>query len=444
MKRSLAKTFMKYASLNILGMLAISVYILADTYYISKAIGPLGLTALNLSIAIYSFIHGMGLMIGIGGATRFSIAMSEGKTLEGPRIFTMAMKLGLLVSLFFVMLGMFFVEPLAKGLGADAETLVMTKTYLSTILIFSPLFILNNMLIAFVRNDQNPKGAMKAMVMGSLSNILLDYLFMFPLGLGMFGAAIATSAAPLISMMVLYPHFKQRGTKLFLPKVSLAVSSVKDFFSLGMSALVVEVSSGVVLLTFNLLILGLEGNDGVAAYGIVANLALVAIAIFTGLSQGVQPLFSRYHGEGNDVYLEKSKNLGLITALSLGLLLYGVVGFFAGSLVDIFNSQGNAHIATMAERGLRVYFLGLILTGVNILLSTLASATERVKEGFFLSMARGIFVILPLVFVGAKLFGMDGVWMSFGLTELLVLGATSFFFLRRKEDRRKAWRKGNI
>ncbi|HBT19675.1 MAG TPA: MATE family efflux transporter, partial [Clostridiaceae bacterium] len=150
MRGSLAKTFMKYASLNILGMLAISVYILADTYYISKAIGPLGLTALNLSIAIYSFIHGMGLMIGIGGATRFSIAMSEGKTLEGPRIFTMAMKLGLLVSLFFVMLGIFFVEPLAKGLGADAETLVMTKTYLSTILIFSPLFILNNMLIAFV------------------------------------------------------------------------------------------------------------------------------------------------------------------------------------------------------------------------------------------------------------------------------------------------------
>ncbi|HBT19623.1 MAG TPA: MATE family efflux transporter, partial [Clostridiaceae bacterium] len=298
-------------------------------------------------------------------------------------------------------------------------------------------FILNNMLIAFVRNDQNPKGAMKAMVMGSLSNILLDYLFMFPLGLGMFGAAIATSAAPLISMMVLYPHFKQRGTKLFLPKVSLAVSSVKDFFSLGMSALVVEVSSGVVLLTFNLLILGLEGNDGVAAYGIVANLALVAIAIFTGLAQGVQPLFSRYHGEGQGVYLEKTKKMGIFTALSLGLLLYGVVGFFAGSLVDIFNSQGNAHIATMAERGLRVYFLGLILTGMNILLSTLASATERVKEGFLLSMARGIFVVVPLVFVGSKFFGMDGVWMSFGLTEVVVLGGTWLFFSQKKGKLKK-------
>ncbi|MFR5602161.1 MAG: MATE family efflux transporter [Lachnospiraceae bacterium] len=197
--------FFKYVSFNILGMLGLSCYILADTFFISKGMGADGLTALNLAIPVYSFIHGSGLMIGIGGATRYSLLKNGSSRQAMDLVFSRSVLYALGFSCMFVFAGIFFPNQLSRLLGADANVHQMTSSYLQVILVFAPAFMMNNVLLAFIRNDGNPRLSMLAMITGSLSNIVLDYLFIFPMGMGIFGAALATGFAPLISIAISVP-----------------------------------------------------------------------------------------------------------------------------------------------------------------------------------------------------------------------------------------------
>lgn len=163
-KNSVFREFCKYASLSVLAMAAISCYILADTFFISAGLGADGLTALNLAIPVYNFIHGTGLMLGMGGATRFAVCRSRGDHAGGNAMFTATLWLGAAFSLLFVALGILCPTQLAQLLGADGVTLPMTRTYLQVLLLFSPAFILNDILLCFNRNDGAPQLSMAATV----------------------------------------------------------------------------------------------------------------------------------------------------------------------------------------------------------------------------------------------------------------------------------------
>jgi putative MATE family efflux protein len=420
MEKSILKNFIKYVSLNIMGMIGLSCYTLADTFFVAKALGATGIAALNFSISIYSVIHGTGLMIGIGGATRYSILKSRNKDMKANIIFTTCMKLGVIIGIIFALIGIFGSTSLALVLGADVTTLPLTKEYLSTILCFSPFFIMNNIVLAFVRNDNNPNLSMIAMLLGSFSNIVLDYVFMFPFDMGMFGAAFATGLAPIISIGVLLIHFIKKKSKFKYIHSKVKFSYIRDIFGLGLSTFIVEVSSAVVLITFNLVILRLKGNLGVAAYGIVANISLVGISVFTGIAQGVQPLISKGYGLKNHELLQKVKNYALITSISLALFMYLFMFLNSDSIIGIFNSEKNLEIAQIAKSGLRIYFIGFFFVGINIIMAMYLSSTERTRNALIISVSRGCVIIVPLVILLSRMWNITGVWFAFVLTECIV------------------------
>ncbi len=439
MKHSLLKTYIKYVSLNIMGMIALSCYILADTYFISKALGATGLAALNLSISIYSVIHGIGLMIGIGGSTRFSILKAQSNNHRAEIVFSTSIKAGVLVSILFVMVGLFGSRFLALTLGANQQTLPLTISYLSTILIFAPFFILNNIILAFVRNDNNPKLSMVAMLIGSFSNIILDYVFMFPLKMGMFGAAFATGLAPIISLGILLIHFAKKKNAFAFLKSKLQWRSLPDVLSLGLSALIIEISSAVVLITYNLVILNIEGNMGVAAYGIVANIALVGIAVFTGIAQGIQPLISKYYGMQKYDLVKRVRTYAILTAISIAIMIYLCILFYSDDIIRIFNSENNLEIARIAKIGMKIYFAGFLFVGINIVTAMFLSATENAGDAFYITIARGLVLIIPLVLLLSNIYQMIGVWSSFVVTEFLV---TILAIVIMKVRNKSLWTKG--
>ncbi|MEF9919373.1 MAG: MATE family efflux transporter, partial [Eubacterium sp.] len=201
------KAFVRYSSLNILGMIGLSGYILADTFFVAKGLGASGLAALNIALPIYSFVKGSGLLFGMGGATKYMIQKSQGENLKANQIFTQVMLMTLCVSIGFFTIGLFLSGQIATLLGADEMVLDMCRTYLQVTLLFAPLYMLNNGLLCFIRNDGAPQLSMYAMLVGSLSNIVLDYIFIFPFKMGMFGAAFATGLAPAISIVILVPFF---------------------------------------------------------------------------------------------------------------------------------------------------------------------------------------------------------------------------------------------
>ena len=227
MNESILKKFIRYSVSNIFGMMAISVYILADTFFIARGVGTLGLTALNIAIPAFSFIQGSGLMLGIGAATKYSILKAQGHEKEANKIFSLAVISGFIISLFFVILSITASKYLVKILGADESIFDITVTYLRVILCFAPSFIINAIFLCFVRNDQAPALAMIAMVIGSFSNIVLDYIFVFPLNMGMFGAALATGCAPVIGLCILSLH-KLRGKNNF-KLVKYKLSSINEY-----------------------------------------------------------------------------------------------------------------------------------------------------------------------------------------------------------------------
>lgn len=414
------KEFSKYVSLNILGMLGLSCYILADTYFIANGIGASGLAALNLAIPIYSLVHGCGLMLGMGGATKFSVTSVGGDSKIGNRIFMSILYIAAALSALFVMSGLFLSGQISRLLGADSEIYDLTRIYIRWILLFSPAFILNNIVICFVRNDGSPRLSMVAMLTGSFANILLDYIFIFPLHMGMFGAVFATGCAPVISLSVLSVHFLKHKNRFAFtrsrPEIKLALSAM----SLGLPSFINELSSGIVMIVFNSVILGLMGNIGVAAYGVVANIALVAVSVYTGISQGVQPIISKAHGL-ND--LKKVKQMLVFSLASIAIVstaIYLSVFTFADPIAALFNSEKNLSLQNMAVSGLKIYFIASPFIGLNILLPVFFTSMEKAVPAQAISLLRGLILIVPAAFLLARLFGMTGVWTAVPITETVV------------------------
>lgn len=436
-KSNCFQDFIKYSSLNVLGMIGLSCYILADTFFVSKGLGTNGLTALNLAIPIYSFIHGSGLMIGMGGGTKYSIQKSQGKDKVANSIFSHVVAIAAIFAAVFVLIGLFFSGNIVRLLGADETVYQMTKTYLQVILLFAPAFLMNNVLLCFVRNDGAPQLSMTAMITGSLSNIILDYVFIFPCQMGIFGAVFATGLAPIISMLILSSHFIKKKNQFHWIKCRLERRMAASICSSGIPSLITELSSGIVIIVFNSIILGLEGNVGVAAYGVIANLSLVIIAIYTGIAQGIQPIMSRNYGVGNHRNIQLILRYALITMLILSVLVYMGVFLGAEQIAAIFNSERNELLQTIAVEGLKLYFIACPFAGFNIIISIYFTSTEYPIPANIISILRGFFVIIPMAFLLSSIAQITGVWCAFPATELLVTIVGVIFFVMSKKLRKR-------
>ena len=407
-QQSCIRDFSRYTILSVLGTLGVSCYILADTFFVSKGLGTNGLAALNLAIPVYNFIHGTGLMLGMGGATRFSVCKSQGKQEEVNRIYTNTVYLAILFSAAFIVLGLFFSNPLAILLGADASVLKMTDTYLRWLLIFAPAFILNDVLLCFVRNDESPQLSMVAMLIGSFSNIVLDYIFIFPMQMGIFGAVFATGLSPVISIIMMLPHWGKKKNTFHFVKTKMKAYIIKQDLSLGFPSLIAQLSSGIVMIVF---------NAGVAAYGVIANISLVIVAIYTGIAQGIQPLISTFYGVGNDKQTRAVLRYAMLTMFTTSCVIYLLIFIFAQPITAVFNSENNVRLEQLAVIGLKLYFISVAFVGYNIILATFFTSIEKALPAHILSILRGLVLIIPLAFLLSSLWGMTGVWLTYPITE---------------------------
>lgn len=432
------KNFIKYSSFNVLGMIGLSCYILADTFFVSKGLGTNGLAALNLAIPVYSFIHGSGLMIGMGAATKYSIQKSRKENDTANRTFTNAVYLAVVFAVIFMFIGIFFSGNIASAFGADENVFDMARTYLQVILLFSPAFLMNNVLLCFVRNDGAPQLSMAAMICGSLSNVVLDWVFIFPCHMGIFGAVFATGLAPVISMMILSAHFIKKKNGFTLTKCGPQFRTAGRILSCGVPSLVTEVSSGVVMIVFNSIILNLEGNVGVAAYGVIANLSLVVIAVYTGIAQGIQPIVSRSYGMKKYGEVSAYLHYAVMTMLLFSAVIYAAVFFFASQITSVFNSENNSVLQNIASDGLRLYFIACPFAGFNVILSIYFTSTEYAAPAHIISLLRGFIIIIPMAFLLSHILKINGVWLAFPATEFLVCvtGLILYLVIKRKKENR--------
>lgn len=417
-----------------MGMIAISCYILADTFFVAQGLGTNGLASLNLAIPTYDFIHGTGLMLGMGGATRFSILKSQNNQKGADTIFTNTVYLGIFFSVIFMLGGLFFSGSLARLLGADQNTFEMTNTYLRVMMLFSPAFIFNDIILCFVRNDGNPRLSMIATVCGSLFNVVFDYIFIFPCNMGMLGAVLATGFSPVVGLTIMSPHWLGKKKGFHFRKLVPDADSIRTNISLGFPSLLSQISAAIVMIVFNMLILDLEGNTGVAAYGVIANISLVVLSFYTGIAQGIQPLVSHSYGRKKTDGIRQFLRYAMISMVILSAVMYLILFVFADPIASAFNSEHNAKLQEIAVTGLKLYFTSLVFAGFNIILSMYFTSVEKALPAQIISLLRGLILIIPIAFLFANLWDMTGVWMSFPATELVtaVVGAVLYFIYKNR------------
>lgn len=428
-KQRLGAEFGRYAVLSVLGMMAVSCYILADTFFVAQGLGSAGLAALNLAIPVYNIIHGVGLLLGMGGATRFSVLKSQQAHREANVVYTHTLGMAALAAVVFMLIGLLAAGPVAALLGAEGEVHAMTATYLRVLLLFSPAFIFNDVLQCFVRNDGAPQLSMTATVTGSLANIVMDYIFIFPCGLGIFGAVLATGFSPVIGILIQAPHWLNPKCGFRPAAATPGASVVARILALGVPSLLEQLSGAVVMVTFNWLILRLAGNTGVAAYGVVANLSLVVLAVYSGLAQGMQPLVSRAWGHGDRADLFRLLRYALLSMAAVSAVVYLGIFAGAGAIASVFNSEADPALQAIAVQGLRLYFIGAPFAGANVILCIWFTSVERAVPAQTVSLLRGLVVIVPAALALAAALGMPGVWLAFPVSEALVFGvACKLFF----------------
>lgn len=412
------KEYILYISLNVLSTIGMSCYIFADTLFISQGVGPRGLAALNIAIPGYSLISATGIMLGLGGSICYSRYKARNSRKKMREIFTFTLVLSFIISLIYMLFGGVFSSFFVKILGANFEIFDIANIYFKIIYIFSPLFIFSTVLNFFVKNDGNPKLSMIAMLVGTLTNVVLDYILIFPFKLGMLGAVLATCIAPLVSIFILLFHFKNE-TNLKISKRLFGLRMIMIIVS-GFAMFVTEICGGVVVLMFNMIMLNLSGNIGVASFGIIANLAIITTALYNGIVQGVQPLITKYYALNDNENLKKVEKYTNVLIAVISIIIYLIFYIFNNEIIGIFNDYENEKLQSIASLGLKIYFISIFAVGFNLFNQVKLICIKKVKLAQIISILRGVAVLMPTTAILVYLWEVVGVFLSVPITEILI------------------------
>ena len=304
------QVFFSYLVPSISATLVTSIYILADTMMIGRGVGGSGIAAMNILLPLYNTYFGIGMMCGVGGSVLFGFSRGRGDEKRARSYFTAALCVVLALSAVFLILGRIFFNPLITFMGNTPLLNEYTVPYGTVLTTAAPMFALSSFLQAFVRNDGAPKLAMAGVISGGVTNVILDYVYIFIMKWGMGGAALATATGTTLTVLILASHFFSKDNHLKL-EFSDVWRRVPEVLGNGLASFILEISNGFVMLLFNRQLLAYVGEMGITVYGIITNTALVASSISNGIAQAVQPLLSANFGAGNLKRVGEARKLGV-------------------------------------------------------------------------------------------------------------------------------------
>lgn len=404
------RSFFRYLMPAITGMVIKSIFIMVDTIFIGRGVGPDGLAAISMAVPFFSFFTALAMMIGIGGSALMSIEFGKGNHQAGQGLFVQSILLAVLVAGGLALGGRFWLDDILALVGATGQIAVYSGQYLGIMLNFFVLYSLGWVLSCFVRNDTNPALAMYALAGGALMNIVLDYLFIMRFGWGVEGAAYATIIANLISMVILLIHFLTRRGHLRFSLSGIGVDRMRRILNIGLPIFFIESSVAATSMVFNTVLLA-KGGLYISVYSIVLNTAVLTLFILVGIGQACQPIISFNYGAGAVSKVRETLFVGLKFAIATGLAAVAIVWLGAESIASLFVVD-NPELVAMAAIALRFYFLAYPFMGLNLMVANLFQATERSASATVLSLARGFVLVVIGLLVIPVFLPDNGVWLS--------------------------------
>lgn len=427
------KKLLRFVLPSIVMMIFTSIYGVVDGLFVSNYVGKTAFAAVNLIMPFLMAISALGFMIGTGGSAIVAKTLGEGKKEQANEYFSMLVYLTLIGGIVLSALGILFSPLIARGLGADGALLTNCVLYARITLLSMPAFMLQNVFQSFFVTAEKPKLGLGVIVIAGVTNMVLDFLLVGVFQIGLAGAAFATVTSECIGGLFPILYFARKNSSLL--KLGRTHFNGQIFLCAcgnGSSELMTNLSSSIVNSLYNIQLMNLAGENGVAAFGTIMYVNFIFIAIFLGYSIGSAPLVSYHYGADNHDELKNlfQKSLRLIGIW--GLMLFILAQLIARPLAAIFVGY-DADLFSMTQNGFRIYCIAYLINGFNIYGSSFFTALNNGLISAAISFLRTLVFQLAAVLLLPLLLDINGIWSAVAVAELLTLGLTVTFFVRNRK-----------
>lgn len=423
---NIRKVYFKYLLASMGSAVVTSIYSIVDTIAVGQYCGPDGTAAMAVISPIWSLTVFFGLLCGIGGAVLMSKAKGSGNDQTGNNFFTVAFISMIGITAILWVLIILFRRNLFFLFGANEEIMPLVLEYANWIVAFFPIFLLSPFLSAFIRNDNEPSLAMTAVIAGAVFNVFGDWFFVFPMDMGMTGAALATAIGNAIQLIILCSHFFSKSCNLKFIKPRNLRRNMLKIFSAGASSGLLELATAILISLFNYKIMKYSGATTLAVYGVICTCSSLFQALFGGVGQAVQPIVSTNYGAQQSKRIQKTLRMSVITVMLIGVI-FTLIGFlFPTALVKLFMSA-TPEVLEIAPNIIRVYFSSFLFMGINVLSTYYLQSVMQTGLSLTISLLRGIAISGLLVNVLPIVFGITSIWWVMPITELIIFFIAVFF-----------------
>lgn len=427
-ERPIKSLFISYLIPAVLGMVLMSVNIMIDAVMVSRGVGADGLAGVNVAVPAFSIFFSISLWIGMGGATMYSIALGENKIERARSIFTQSMTVAVAIVGVLMIICLWKIEDIAYLFGANEVILPYSLDYLHVLFTFGMVYVLENVLSTFIRNDGNPNLAMAGLIITAVLNIIFNYIFIFILGWGVTGSASATILSAAIGFLVLLSHFFRKNSILKWTKLKLEWQTIKEILVIGFPSFTTEITVAIVTIGFNVTFIQYAGEQGVASYAMVNSIHAMTLLLFFGVGAALQPIASFHYGANLSERLKEGLQLAVKTAVVLGAIATIIGLFFGKYLIGLFDVQSE-ELLNMTVIGISLFFTQYVFLGYNIVYGEYFQSVRQTTKSVFIILSRGLLLIIPLLWIMPKLFGVNGIWLVMPVAELLT--ACAVFAMNR-------------
>jgi len=429
------KLFWKFLVPAVSAAIAVAAYSFVDTIVIGQDVGPNGTAACAVVLPIFSIAHFLALLCGVGGSVLMSKAMGEGNQEKGDAYYTASLLYIGIITLVLWILGVVFQVPLYRLFGADDVLLPYAFDYGKWIFWSFPSFVLVSFLGCFIRTDGSPKFVMTVTLIGGVINVIGDIVLVFPLGMGMAGAAIATVAGSVVQSILLIGYILIGKTSLKLVKPFKWFTAVKKISILGFGAGLPQIAMTVVTYIINNQIMKYSGAAALAVYGLLCTIAALFLSVFEGIGQAAQPIVSANLGAGQRERYHIIAKLGMKTAISFGIVSYALCALFPSEIIKLF-MKVTPEVAEIAPYIIRVYTMSFFPMAINMFVTAYLQAVTKATAATTVSLLRGLILSSILLYVLPIFMESNGIWWAVTIAEALAASVASICMIPELSGRK--------
>lgn len=425
---------LKFSIPAIIGMLVNALYNIVDRIFIGKGVGSIGIGAIFITSPIALILMAFSMLIGIGGNSLSSIKLGQDKHDESELILGNSFVLLFLISIVLSITGLIFIEPLLKFFGASESILPYSKEYVSIILLGAPIQAIGFGMNNFIRGEGNPKVAMGTMLIGAITNIILDYIFIFRFNMGMKGAALATIIAQAVSAIWVVSYFlgKNSMLQLKIENMKLRLHVFKDIISIGFAPFSMQLAASMVTIVLNNTLGTYGGDIAISSMGVIHSITMLVLMPIFGINQGAQPIIGFNYGAEKYDRVKEALKKAVLGATFVCIIGFIMVQTIPGKLFNIFLEADIdiSQILDVGVRGLRISLSMLPIIGFQIVSSNYFQATGKPKKASLLALSRQVLILIPALLILPKFLGLTGAWMATPVADFVASALTGIFLIK--------------